>query len=201
MATHAHTTPIATARKRHVRFAPGALDRRHPAPSTIRVQLPRTEGDGLWLVIDWNDGYATLPGHPALPVHFNWTGAITSDLRHRIENDVDLLIALLDALDAPAQNLEHDNEDCCEAADDDPASSATHRQDCTAAFGPGDPADGESTPEDEGEEQVDDMPAWLRLPTNALLPSRERCSNGPFQLDSTTYAAVRGWATAAGRRA
>jgi hypothetical protein len=100
------TTPVTLARRRHVRAAPGALDRRYPAPTTLRLQLLRTEGDGLPLAIDWRDGYATMPGHPALPLTVDWTGVITPDLRHRIERDVDLLIALLDALDAPGQDLE-----------------------------------------------------------------------------------------------
>jgi hypothetical protein len=106
MAEHAHTTPT-LARRRHVLAVPGALlDRRYPAPTTLHLQLPRTEGDGLPLVIDWRDGYATLPGHPALPLTVDWTGVITPDLRRRVERDVDLLIALLDALDAPGQDLE-----------------------------------------------------------------------------------------------
>ncbi len=108
MAEHAHTTPVTLARRRHVRAAPGALDRRHliPAPSTVRVQIPRAEGDDLPLAMDWRDGYATLQGHPALPLTVDWTGVITPDLRHRIERDVGLLIALLDALDALGQDLE-----------------------------------------------------------------------------------------------
>ena len=108
MAEHAHTTPVTLARRRHTRAALGALDRRAPVPTptTIRVQLSRIEGDGLPLAIDWRDGYATLPGHPALPLTVDWTGVITPDLRRRVERDVDLLIALLDALDAPGEDLE-----------------------------------------------------------------------------------------------
>ena len=107
MAEHALITPT-LARRRHTRAAPDALDRRLtvPIPSTVRVQLSRTEGDGLPLAIDWRDGYAAQPGHPALPLTIDWTGIITPDLRCRIERDVELLIALLDELDAPGQDLE-----------------------------------------------------------------------------------------------
>ncbi len=104
MAEHAHTTPVTLARRRHVRAAPGAMDRRTPAPTTFRLQLSRTESDGLPLVIDWRYGFGTLPGHPALPLAVDWTGIVTPDLRRRIERHVDLLIALLDALDGDAES-------------------------------------------------------------------------------------------------
>ena len=83
---------------------------------------------------------ASLLQHPVTPAQ-----------RARIERDVDLLIGLLDALDAAGQDFEEDNEDCCDAADDDPASSQAVVPGAGSAWGPGDPDDGESTPEDEGE--------------------------------------------------
>jgi hypothetical protein len=97
MAEHAHTPPTPTPPIRWATF---------PAPTTIHLRLSRTEDDGLPLAIDWRDGYATLPGHPALPLTVDWTGVITPDLRRRVERDVNLLIALLDALDASGQDLE-----------------------------------------------------------------------------------------------
>jgi hypothetical protein len=59
-----------------------------------------------------------LPFIAETPVLFNWTGIITTNLRRRIERDVDLLIALLDALE-PDPDLDGGvgDEDGCEAED------------------------------------------------------------------------------------
>ena len=59
-----------------------------------------------------------LPFTAEIPVRFNWTGIITADLRRRIERDVDLLIALLDALE-PDPDLDGGvgDEDGCDVED------------------------------------------------------------------------------------
>ena len=136
MAEHAHTTPVTLARRRHVRAAPGAMDRRWPAPETpaptkptvarpprkpagstktktLVLRLSRTEDDGLPLDIDWRYGFGTLPGYPAVPLEVDWTGLVNPDLRRRIERHVDLLIAFLDAVDAITEDLEPDDEGKC----------------------------------------------------------------------------------------
>ncbi len=66
---------------------------------------------------------------------------VTPALRARIERDIELLIELLDVLEGDTDQ-EADHEGCCEAGDDDPASS----QPSVApggCWGPGDPADAE----------------------------------------------------------
>ena len=134
------TTPVTLARRRHVRAAPGALDRRWPAPETpaptkptvtrplrkpagstksLVLRLSRTEDDGLPRGLDFADGFATPPGQPAFSPLLRWTGSITPGFRRRIERDVELLIAYLDALDSPSEDLEPDDEGCC-AAEDQP---------------------------------------------------------------------------------
>ncbi len=133
-------------------------------------------------------------------MRLRWTGTITPGLRQRIQREIELGIAFLDALDAAGEDLEdddpaeEDNEDRCEAADDDPVSSQPVVPGCGSAWGPGDPADGEITPEDEGEPTDDDLP-WRCLPAAALRPTATPCSNSPFQPDSATYAALRGCRT------
>jgi hypothetical protein len=189
MATHAPSTTT-LARRRHVRAAQGALDRRSPASAalTLIIRVPVAEHGGYPFTLE------------AAPVRLRWTGKIAPGQRQRIEKQVELGIALLDALDAADEDLEdgdpaeEDNEDRCEAADDDPASSQPVVPGCGSAWGLGDPADGEITPEDEGEPTDDDLPC-RRLPAAALRPTTTPCSNGPFQPDSATYAALRGWRT------
>ena len=83
------------------------------------LRLSRTEDDGLPRGFDLADGFATPTVQPALSPVLRWTGAITPALRRRIERDVELLIAFLDALDAPSEDLEPDDEGCC-AAEDQP---------------------------------------------------------------------------------
>ena len=195
MAEHALTTPVTLARRRHVREAPGASDRRWSAGSTktLVVRLSRTEDDGLPRGFDLADGFATPPGQPAFSPLLRWTGAITPDFRRRIEHDIELLIGLLDALDAAVEDLEAD-EDCCEAADDDPASSHPIVRGAVSTSGPGDPTDGENTPEDEGEPSDDDLP-YRQPPAATFRRFSTACSNAPFHLDSSAHAAVRCWRT------
>ncbi len=57
------------------------------------------------------------------------------------------LIDRLDALDGNP-DAEPDSDDCCDAEDDDPASSRPHRGVSGVRFAPGDPADGEADPWD-----------------------------------------------------
>ncbi len=71
---------------------------------TLRVRLPQTEDDGF-----------PFCRHPAVTPLLHWTGVVTPAFRRRIERDVELLIAFLDALDAPAEDLELDEEGCCNA--------------------------------------------------------------------------------------
>jgi hypothetical protein len=67
---------------------------------TLPVYLFAREGDGY----PW-------PHNPA-PVQLNWTGIITPTLRRRIENEVELRIAFLDALDAAGEDLEEEDGGC-----------------------------------------------------------------------------------------
>jgi len=57
------------------------------------------------------------------------------------------IVDRLDALDTDPDS-EPDDADCCEAGDDDPASSRPHRGVSGIHFAPGDPADGEADPWD-----------------------------------------------------
>ncbi len=66
-------------------------------------------------------------------------GTVTPAQRARIERDIELLIALLDALGGDT-DLEEEHEGCCDAHDDDPASTGRA---WSGNGGPGDPADAE----------------------------------------------------------
>ena len=60
------------------------------------------------------------------------------------------LIDRLDALDAPGMDLEPDDDDCCPAGDDDPASSRPCQGMRGLDWHAGDPADEEAEPHQEG---------------------------------------------------
>ena len=69
----------------------GAAGRRR----TLRIRLPQTEDDGV-----------PFCRQPTVTPLLHWTGAVTPAFRRRIERDVELLIAFLDALDALGEDLE-----------------------------------------------------------------------------------------------
>lgn len=58
--------------------------------------------------------------------------------RERLEAAVQALIDLLDAMDAPTEDLEPDDQDCCAAYDDCPQTIIL-----AGDYGPGDPGDAE----------------------------------------------------------
>ncbi len=144
MAEHAHSIPAPTlARRRLRRAAPGASDRRLPAAagaSALIIRMPVPDHDGYPFTLD------------AAPLQLRWTGTITPGLRQRIEQEIELGIAFLDALDAPAEDLEPDDEGCCDA-EDQPIAGLHGLGDADDAE---DGGDLEPTCEDIGEFTVDD---------------------------------------------
>ncbi len=67
--------------------------------------------------------------------------AVTPTERARIERNIATLIDLLDSIDAPEQDMEDGDSDCCPAGDDDPASSRP----MSGGDAPTDPADDEGS--------------------------------------------------------
>jgi hypothetical protein len=74
----------------------------------------------------------------------------------RMVSNVEVIIDFLNVLDGdPDLDGGAGDQDCCEAADDDPASSQLAVRGCGSAWGPGDPEDGEDN--GDAELTVDDI--------------------------------------------
>ncbi len=99
---------------------------------------------------------------------------LTAADRARLERDLDmaitLRIALLDAEDALGDDLEPDDEGCCEAGDDDPASSRPFTASGVRGE-PGDPADAEKDGDEDEPSDANDYMGHLLVTVHGGVPA------------------------------